>query len=232
MPSAVIPFCSFGSVLKGKAIPNMSFPVCDLFDPVVLDGKLCFQMEMTKKMPKENTVQGEGLTLIIDANIEKSVAKEMGKRVKNNFKGFDLREVPVETKKLVGVNIGTLAPYLDYGPGNYILTSVKQMSATEGFLSMSKKKRECEKEKFESCQARLFQERVKKCGCSPQSLLPALQDQTQVVKTHHWLPNLFHLFQVPVCSKVGLDCHQHDHQNSSSSCHVACEGLYADVRRR
>ena len=105
------------------------------------------------------------------------------------------------------------------------------MSASEGFLSMSKKKRECEKEKFESCQARLFQERVKKCGCSPQSLLPALQDQTQVVKTHHWLPNLFHLFQVPVCSKVGLDCHQHFLQNSSPSCPVACEGLYADARR-
>ena len=104
----------------------------------------------------------------------------MKRKVKNNLKGFDLREVPVETKKLVGVNIGTLAPYFDFGPGNYILTSVKQMSATEGFLSMSQKKRECEKETFESCQARLFQERRKKCGCTPQSLVPALQDQTQV----------------------------------------------------
>ena len=180
MPSALIPFCSFGSTLKGKHSQNISLRVCHLFDPVVRDGKLCYQMDMTKKMPNENTVQGEGLTLIIDANIEKSVAKEVKREVKTNLEGFDLRESPVETKKLVGVNIGTLAPYSAFGPGNYILTSVKQMSATEGFLSMSEKKRECEKETLESCEARLFEERVKKCGCTPQSLLPALQDQTKV----------------------------------------------------
>ena len=81
---------------------------------------------------------------------------------------------------LVGVNIGTLAPFLAFGSGNYILTVVKQMSATEGFLSMSKEKRESEKEKFEACQKRLFKERIQKCGCTPQSLVPALQDHTQV----------------------------------------------------
>ena len=181
MPSALIPFCSFGSVLKGKFISNISFPVCDLFDPVVLDGRLCYQIDMTKEMPKASTVRGEGLTLIIDANIDKSVSKEMKKEVKNNLKSFDLREAPVETKKFVELNIGTLAPYSAFGPGNYILTAVKRMSATEGFLSMSKKKRECEKEKFESCQKRLFQEGVKTCGCTPQSLIPALKNQTQVV---------------------------------------------------
>ena len=144
-------------------------------------------MDMTKKMPKEDTIQGDGVTLIIDANIEKSVSKQIKTEWKNlakflakNLESFDLREAPVETKKLAGVNIGTLAPFFAFGPGNYILTAVKQMSATKGFLSLSSKKRECEKEKFETCQKRLFQESVKKCGCTPQSLIPALPDQTQV----------------------------------------------------
>ena len=181
MPSALIPFCSFGSILKGKVIQNISFPVCDLFDPVVLDGKLCYQMEMTKKMPKEITVQRKGLTLIMDANTEKSLSKQIGRDDKKNLKSMDLQEASVETRNLVGVNIGTLAPYFAYGPGNYILSAVKQMSTTDSFLSMSKEKRECEKEKFESCQKRLFQERVKQCGCTPQSLIPAGEDQRQVV---------------------------------------------------
>ena len=181
MPSALIPFCTFDSVIKGKVMPNMSFPVCDLFDPVVHEGKLCYQMDMTKKMTKESTVQGNGLTLIIDVNIEKNVGKPIEVEGKSNLKIMDLREVAVETTNLVGVNIGTLAPYSTFGPGNYILTSVKQMSATDDFLSMSKEKRKCEKEKFESCQARLFQERIKKCGCTPQSLVAALQGESRVV---------------------------------------------------
>ena len=180
MPSALIPFCSVGSVLKGKVLPNISLPVCDLFDPVVLDGKLCYQMDMAKKMPKESTVQGNGLALIIDANIEKSVSKKIERNEIKNLKSLDVREASVETENLFEVHIGTLAPYSAFGPGKYILSAVKQMSATEGFLAMSKEKRECEKEKFEACQKRLFQEGVKQCGCTPQSLVPSLQDQTQV----------------------------------------------------
>ena len=56
------------------------------------------------------------------------------------------------------------------------------MSATKGFLSMSSEKRKCEKEKFEDCQKRLFRERIKRCGCTPQSVVPALQEETQVEK--------------------------------------------------
>ena len=180
MPSALIPFCTFNSDMKGKVMSNISFPVCDLFDPVVHDGQLCYQMDVTTKMSKQSTVQGKGLTLIIDANTDKSVTRQIERFEKKNPKSLELQEASVETKKLVGIHIGTLAPYNAFGPGNYILTSVKQMSATEGFLAMSSEKRECSKEKFETCQKRLLQERIKKCGCTPQNLIPALQDQAQV----------------------------------------------------
>ena len=180
VPSALIPFCSFNSILEGKFLANISFPVCDLFDPVVHDGKLCYQLDMAKKIYKESK-KGIGLTLIIDANVEKSVATHVEPSERNNLKTLDLRKVSVETKKLVKVNIGTLEQHYDFGPGNYILSAVKQMTATKGFLSMSKEKRKCEKEKLDSCQKRLFQERIKTCGCVPQNLIPALQDQSQVI---------------------------------------------------
>ena len=152
MPSALIPFCSFGSVLKGKHMPNISLRVCDLFDPVVEDGQLCYQLDMAKKMHKEEKIQSEGLALLIAPNSEKSMVRLVKRDVKQNIGGFAPREAFVETERHVGVKIGTLAPYSAFGPGNYILTAVKQMSATDDFLSMPKEKRECEKEKFEDCQ--------------------------------------------------------------------------------
>ena len=182
MPSALyIPFCSFGSVLKGNYVSNISFRVCDLFYPVIHNGKLCYQTDIAK-MASEHSLQGSGLLLIMDANSEKSVAKPSVKQAKKGPEELDLRKASVETNQLVEINIGTLAQYQAYGPGNYILTSVKKMTASDGFLSMSKEKRKCEKEKFEDCQKRLFQEGVKKCGCTPQNYVPAILDQTQVLR--------------------------------------------------
>ena len=112
-------------------------------------------------MASENSLQGS-LLLIMDANSEKSVAKPTVRQVKKGPEELDVRKASVETNQLVEINIGTLAQYQAYGPGNYILTSVKKMTASDGFLSMSKEKRKCEKEKFEDCQKRLFQEGVKK----------------------------------------------------------------------
>ena len=181
MPSALIPFCYLGHLTKGKVIANTSLRACNLFDPVVYNGVLCYQTDISSKMPKDATVQGKGLTLIIDANVEKSVAKEIEKDKFGNFEVFDPQIASFLPKKLVKVNIGILAPYQAFGPGNYILSAVKRMAATDGFLSMTREKRECEKETFQSCQKRLFLEGIDKCGCIPQSLLPALQGKADMV---------------------------------------------------
>ena len=191
MPSSLIPFCSFGSVLRGKPAPYMSLPVCDLFDTAFYNGKLCYQIDTAKKIPKGKTIQGNGLTLVIDTNIEKSMAKQIEEHEKKSLGGFDLRKVPVQTKRLVGVNIGILAPYQANGPGNYILSSIKQMSATEDFLSMSFEKRQCVKEKFESCQQRLLKGAIRHCGCSPQNLIPLLRDHIKVISFNHHILRLF-----------------------------------------
>ena len=183
MPSALIPFCFFDSVSKGKVKSslNFSFPVCDQFDPVVIGGDLCYQMDMAEKMPKKASVQGQGIRLFIDANIEKSVVRMTTTDATADLKSSDQAEIVDETQNLVRVNIGTLAPYFEYGPGNYILTVVKQMTATDGFHSMSSKKRKCEKERFHSCQKTYFYDGIKKCGCTPQRLIPALKHQPQVI---------------------------------------------------
>ena len=182
MPSSLIPFCSFGSVLRGKYVPNFSLPVCDLFHPVVLDGKLCYHFDPVKEMFKERIMKGSGLTLVMDANIEKAVISKTQQFEMEIPGSLDVRRASesLDIENLVKVNIGTLTAFADIGLGSYILTDVKQISAKKGFLSMSEEKRECVEEKFEQCQQRLFHERIEQCGCTPQGLLPALQLQTQV----------------------------------------------------
>ena len=45
-PSAFIPFCSFGAKLIGKEVPNMTFPVCDIFYPTVYEGQQCYRVDV------------------------------------------------------------------------------------------------------------------------------------------------------------------------------------------
>ena len=180
MPSALIPFCFFGSIAKGVRLPNISLRVCDLFDPVVYNGKLCYQMDTAEKMPEEKTFEGNGLTLVIDVNSEKSVTKQSKHSEDYQLDSLDVREASANTDSLCWVSIGTLAPFHAYGPGSYALTSVKQIDATDEFLSMSKEKRKCEQENFQNCQERLFNERIKQCDCVPQSLFPALKQKSKV----------------------------------------------------
>merc|ERR1712223_336949 len=51
-PSAFIPFCAFKSVLGiGKTkvkVPGISFPICDQFRPVTLNGQLCYHLGLNK----------------------------------------------------------------------------------------------------------------------------------------------------------------------------------------
>ena len=73
-PSALIPFCAFKSNLSmGKPIlrhPNLSFPVCDSFEPDILEGQLCYTLKL-----KESSGMGKtnGLMLLLDLNKGRSI---------------------------------------------------------------------------------------------------------------------------------------------------------------
>ena len=74
----------------------------------------------------------------------------------------------------------TLAKYAGHGPGDFILTSVKQMTGTENFLAWPEAKRGCALEKYERCQMKSFLEESMKCGCSPFQLMPATDQSAKV----------------------------------------------------
>ena len=71
-PSALIQFCSFGAKTVGSKKQNMTFPVCDIFEPTVFQGRLCYQAD-PKKSYGEQSFKGKksGLMMLIDVNEKK-----------------------------------------------------------------------------------------------------------------------------------------------------------------
>ena len=181
-PSSLIPFCSFGAKMIGSKKPNMTFPICDIFEPTVYEGRQCYQASF-EKIHGRQVLKGKkhGLMLLIDVNAERSYNIEASGEVKS----ADLNEVYLGKDQIVNKNparihIGTLAPITEEGRGDYALTSLKQMTGTENFLAWPKEKRECALEKYESCQMRGYLDKISHCGCSPFDLMSAAGFDYQV----------------------------------------------------
>ena len=162
MTSSFIPFCSLGtdfSVL-GEYVTNLTFPVCTMFQATVYKGNLCYSLERSKVIkPKRDVFQGKesGLMLILDTNSQKSV------------------EIPYEKESLINQNrksqvrihIGTLAPYTGYGPGDYRLSALKQITGTESFLIKANTDEECTNMNLEKCMRKNAEGKNQACSCKP-----------------------------------------------------------------
>merc|ERR1712079_291704 len=109
-----------------------------------------------------------GLMLLIDANSERSI-------------DISTEDMDKKGKDLASIHIGTLAKSTRYGPGDYGLLSIKQMTVTENFLAWPEHKRLCSLEKYEKCQMKGFLEASSKCGCSSFQLLAAAEATDQVI---------------------------------------------------
>ena len=108
--------------------------------------------------------------LLIDVNSERYFSTETPREEKEASlyeRDVYLGENKMSNQNLAQIYIGTLAPHFEKGPGDYVLSSLKQMTGTESFLGWSEEKRKCALENYESCQMKDFLRRLSKCGCSP-----------------------------------------------------------------
>ena len=175
MPSAFIPFCSLGTkfALLGEYLPNMTFPVCNMFQPTVYKGQLCYSLEIRKNIYLERELfQGKesGLMLILDTNSKKGVdlpAEIKDSAIHTFEEGMSLADVPRDLNSLARIHIGTLAPFTGYGPGDYKLASLKQITGTESFLAKPNFEKKCTDEQYEKCQIRNVADQNRACGCKP-----------------------------------------------------------------
>ena len=123
--------------------------------------------------------------LLIDVNSEKSIVnstEDMDTKGSNrSVRDVFLGQAWKKDKDLASIHIGTLAKTTVYGPGDYGLVLIKQMTGTENFLAWPQHKRLCSLEKYEKCQMKGFLEASSKCGCSPFQLFAAAEATDQVI---------------------------------------------------
>ena len=81
-PSAFIPFCSYSSDMDttGQLIDGLQFPVCTKFHPTVLDGELCYTLDISSLDTKAGKEQG--LLLLLDFNQERNIQVETNPNTK------------------------------------------------------------------------------------------------------------------------------------------------------
>ena len=168
---ALIPFCAYGGNMKvlGQKIDGLNFSVCNAFKPTILDGEVCYALNIKDLISNGSIVsrpgRGEGLLLAIDNGISIKSPKDKGV--------IDTREDYIRTKlKSTGerarLQFMTLHRQEVTRPGIYTMKNLKQMIGTENFLAMPDEAKKCQIELREKCRSRRYlQEVQRKCGCIP-----------------------------------------------------------------
>ena len=152
----------------GEYVEGLEFPVCNSFKPKMLDGELCYAINLSSQMTKSKAGRGNGLLLAIDHGI--SIEPQIGKRAVAKRKDF-LRTELKSSGKRSRLHILTSHRHDDSRPGKYALKSLKVMAATDNFLAMPDDVKGCQIEAQEDCRSeRYIQEVQKKCGCIPWAL--------------------------------------------------------------
>ena len=68
LPKALIPFCSYQGIMLGKKIKNWDFVTCDKFRPTLLNGQLCYSLNISQVVPSTESKGNNknGLLLVLD----------------------------------------------------------------------------------------------------------------------------------------------------------------------
>ena len=213
MPSALIPFCSYQSKTLGNMIPGYDVLACDSFEQVIFDGRLCYSL---KNEMKKGTKQGKrnGLLLMVDPG-----QIEGDKDVDRELPSFEL-------------HIHTLSGFSDSRSGSYAMSALKQMSGTDGFMSLPDDQKRCQIEAFEDCQrSQLLKELQKQCGCIPWTIVGKHMGKVTYVIVFILKPacSMYLSIQVKYCNPISQPCVERVANQNTRQCRTSCRGLHADV---
>ena len=176
--SSLIPFCAFDGNMTslGHDIDGLGFPACDQFKPDIMDGHLCFTLDI-KRMHSEDKARtahgkGTGLWLLVDPGsyylTGLSSSKEKTPRSIISTKN-------VIPEHYISYNINNLVRFTDHRAGVYMIGGIKKMAGTDAFLALSDDVKGCQKEEEKRCKKeRFLKELEKQCGCVPWIFGPTL----------------------------------------------------------
>ena len=159
-PSALIPFCSYQSdkdQIGKKEAELDNLTVCDKFEPINLEGQLCYSLDLAKVV-KGSTKTGKtnGLWILLDPNPFRLNVSTGMKPEDQRFKIF----------------VNTLAQYTAVGPGQYGMSAFKRMKGTESFKQLPDSQKKCQVHNREECETKAFLDQVaNNCNCIPWNVM-------------------------------------------------------------
>ena len=178
--SAFIPFCAFQSNMalseNLKRIADISYPLCSSFQPTLLDGQLCYKLQVNSSSASGKKNQ---LMLLLDYNEDRSIFAP-NKNVAESLLGFlatslhpEINTLNMDSavniqKKEAKVHIDTLSSFNGFGSGTYKISDVKKMTTTDDFMSMPLEDRKCEVKPYQECQK---QKLLEECNCDHLALI-------------------------------------------------------------
>ena len=160
--------------ILGKPSPNLPFTICSAFRPTVLEGQLCYSLNLSMRST-ERTKAGtrNSLLLIMDPGMEQGDFQVPIYEDKDTI-NLEPSSASVGTGS-ARIYIDTLGSFSDYRAGSFSMTLLKKMTGTDNFLKLTDEKKKCQLETFVACQTRKYTKEVmKECGCVPWALSNAL----------------------------------------------------------
>ena len=134
--------------------------VCDKFEPTILEGQLCYSLEINK-LGEKPTKSGKtnGLFLLLDPN-------PYG--LNSTGKNIHVSDTEEQSFKIY---FHTLAQFATYGSGSYWMSALKKMTGTKGFKKLPDHQKKCSVHNREECQTEKYLEGIQgECNCTPWSM--------------------------------------------------------------
>ena len=119
--------------MLGKEVEG--FVACDKFQPTVLEGQMCYSLDLSKVENVKRTKNGKknSLTLVLDLNID-----------------FE------QSQELAMFYVHTLSPFIGYRNSSYAISFLKKMTGTKSFLSTPDNVKKCQLGSMEDCNTRKY----------------------------------------------------------------------------
>ena len=171
LPSSFLPFCAYQTRVLGEDRADLPITPCSLAIPTILDGQLCFSLNVTNLSNTTSAFgQENSLLLLVDLGTTMSTTKHKSLPKLKQAKYFDT-SVSEEEKTSARIYVQTLSETSNFGAGNFELTALKLMVGTSSFMEIPDGIKECRKGNLEECHTASFFARLQeKCQCIPWNL--------------------------------------------------------------
>ena len=157
----------------GKHIAGLDFPICNRFQPTVLDGQVCYALDLEEANPslQGETQKGKERGLMLALNMNIATQEEVVNSGEDWLDKDIIRTEVSDYSNTATIHLSTLDRFKDTKPGMYAMTSLKKMTGTHTFLDLPENIKDCQIEDQESCYSRRYIEELQnRCNCLPWAL--------------------------------------------------------------